>query len=276
VLIAISSVLVGLFVPASWRDDARKKAEEGAPDEEEDFDPMKRIKSREGWELVGSRFVAEWKMVWEDVLIGFTVAGLMAVLVPDSFWKAIFLSGAGEGSSFLVSLENALVAPFVAAATFIGSMGNIPLATVLAGSGVAFAGIMGFIYSDLMVPPLVRVNSKYYGARMALTIAGVMYVSIVATALILDAGFAAFGLTPESSRTIEHATRFAIDYTFWLNAGFVLVAAGLVRLSVLRSRRQDHGGGHDHGGGGITVKRAVVLSFVSILVIGVVLRIFGF
>jgi hypothetical protein len=57
--------------------------------------------------------------------------------------------------------ENALVAPFVAALTFIGSMGNIPLATALNSNGVLFAGIMGFIYSDLMVPPLVTINAKY-------------------------------------------------------------------------------------------------------------------
>ena len=42
-------------------------------------------------------------------------------------------------------------------------MGNIPLATVLNAGGVMFAGIMGFIYSDLMVPPLVHINAKYYG-----------------------------------------------------------------------------------------------------------------
>jgi uncharacterized protein len=57
-----------------------------------------------------------------------------------------------------------------------------PLATVLNTNGVLFAGIMGFIYSDLMVPPLVRVNAKYYGWKLALYIAGTMYVSIVLTA----------------------------------------------------------------------------------------------
>lgn len=60
---------------------------------------------------------------------------------------------------WLIALENAAVVPFVAAATFIGSMGNIPLATVLNANDVLFAGIMGFIYSDLMVPPLMRVKA---------------------------------------------------------------------------------------------------------------------
>jgi uncharacterized membrane protein YdjX (TVP38/TMEM64 family) len=76
----------------------------------------------------------------------------VAVLVPESFWTTLFLADAQQISDWLVTLENAMVAPFVAASTFIGSMGNIPLATVLNQNGVLFAGIMGFIYSDLMVP----------------------------------------------------------------------------------------------------------------------------
>jgi uncharacterized protein len=154
------------------------------------------------------------------------VAGLVAVLVPDSFWKAIFLAdlAAQHPLSFPVVLENALLAPFVAAATFIGSMGNIPLATVLNASGVLFAGIMGFIYSDLMVPPLVEINARYYGWRVALYIAAVMYVSIVLTAILLHYAFAMLGLTPESSRAVKDVAQFKIDYTFWMN----LVALGLM------------------------------------------------
>ena len=92
-------------------------------------------------------------MVWEEILIGFTIAGFVAVLVPTGVWESIFLIGArGELPDWLIALENAAIAPFVAAMTFIGSMGNIPIATVLNANGVLFAGIMGFIYSDLMVP----------------------------------------------------------------------------------------------------------------------------
>ena len=40
------------------------------------------MKSREGWQMVGHQFVMEWQMVWEEVLIGFTIAGFMAVFVP--------------------------------------------------------------------------------------------------------------------------------------------------------------------------------------------------
>lgn len=245
ILIAISSFLIRLTYPRQWVEQAREKVEQQAGAEQEDFDPWQRIKSADGWRRVACTFVDEWKMVWQDIVIGFTIAGFMAVLVPESFWKALFLAEhaqAGGATSVLVAVENALIAPFVAAATFIGSMGNIPLATVLNAGGVMFAGIMGFIYSDLMVPPLIHINAQYYGWRIALYIAGIMYISIVLTALILAAAFGAAGLTPESSRKVEDVTQFAIDYTFWLNLVFAAMAGAMIFVAH-RYRNRKPGGG---------------------------------
>ena len=165
---------------------------------------------------------------------------------------------------WVIVVENAMVAPFVAAATFIGSMGNIPLATVLNSHGVMFAGIMGFIYSDLMVPPLVMINARYYGWRIALYIAGTMFISIVLTALILHYTFQLLGITPESSRQLGEVTRFAIDYTFYLNLVFVAVAVVMAWLHL--GYKRQHGGGMDHemeGDG--PLKRAVAMTCLAIL-----------
>lgn len=193
ILIAISSVLIKLTYPKKWIKETRNKLEEEDSSMDDDFNWKERITSRKGWHLVGQKFVNDWKMAWEDILIGFTIAGFVAVMVPADFWSALFLADATNIPSWLVTLENAVIAPFVAGATFIGSMGNIPLATVLNENGVMFAGIMGFIYSDLMVPPLVHINAKYYGWKVALYIAGIMFVSIVATALILNSAFSFLG-----------------------------------------------------------------------------------
>ncbi|HBX66805.1 MAG TPA: permease, partial [Balneolaceae bacterium] len=221
ILIAISSVLIKFTYPKEWMQAARKKVEDEGGDIEEDFDWKQRIKSKEGWRLVGHKFVNDWKMAWEDILIGFTIAGFVAVLVPESFWSALFLADATHLPGWLVALENALIAPFVAASTFIGSMGNIPLATVLNDNGVLFAGIMGFIYSDLMVPPLVHINAKYYGWRVALYIAGIMFISIVITALLLNGLFGYLDIIPQSQKAVSEITQFKIDYTFWMNLVFV-------------------------------------------------------
>jgi hypothetical protein len=145
-------------------------------------------------------------------------------------------------------------------------MGNIPLATVLASNGVLFAGIMGFIYSDLMVPPLVAVNARYYGWRVALYIAGVMFVSIVVTALTLAGLVGVVGLTPESSRTVEDVVRFEIDYTFWLNLGMAGVAATFV---VLHRKHVAHRDASEmERGGGVSPKRIVALTCVGAVALG--------
>jgi uncharacterized membrane protein YraQ (UPF0718 family) len=247
-LIAISSVLIRLTYPESWLEAAREKVERETESEEEDFDWKQRIRSRYGWHLVGHKFVSDWKMVWEEITIGFTIAGFMAVFVPAAFWAAIFLTGQVDIlPDWFIAVENAVVAPFVAAATFIGSMGNIPLATVLNANGVLFAGLMGFIYSDLMVPPLVAINAKYYGWRVALYIAGIMFVSIVATALILHVGFGLLGITPESRRAVEDVVRFALDYTFWLNLLMVLVTVVMVYLHRQHLRQHEGTGGMTMG-----------------------------
>lgn len=233
ILIALSSTLIRLTYPKEWMEAARQKVEEDLDQEEDDFDWRERISSLDGWSRVGRNFVAEWQMVWQEILIGFTIAGFVAVFVPDSFWQTIFLADQAKENpgSFLIVLENAAVAPLVAASTFIGSMGNIPLATILDSGGVLFAGIMGFIYSDLMVPPLVKVNAKYYGWRVALYIAGIMYVSIVTTAIILHYGFLWTGLTPESSRQAADIVQFKIDYTFYLNIAAIGLVGGMLWLA---------------------------------------------
>ena len=267
-LITISSFLIRLTFPQDWVKQAREDLEE-ASDEEEDFDWKERTRSKMDWHLVGHKFVVEWKMVWEEIFIGFTIAGFVAVFVPDALWAKIFLlDAAGTVPEWLRVIENALVAPFVAALTFIGSMGNIPLATVLNANGVMFAGIMGFIYSDLMVPPLVAVNAKYYGWRLALYIAGIMFIAIVVTALTLHYAFALLGLTPESSRAVSDVAQFSIDYTFWMNLAFLGVSAGLIYLHN-RHLKEHVKGGMEHGGG-LTVKRVIVYLFIGIMVGGLV------
>jgi uncharacterized membrane protein YraQ (UPF0718 family) len=41
-----------------------------------------RVVSREGWQQVARKYFMEWAMVWKDVTVGFTVAGIIAAFVP--------------------------------------------------------------------------------------------------------------------------------------------------------------------------------------------------
>ena len=123
----------------------------------------------------------EWKMVWKDVTLGFTIAGIVAAFVPDSFFQTLFINS-GQGTThfgFLTILEHIIVGPIAAFLTFIGSMGNIPLAALLFGKGVSFAGVMAFIFSDLVVFPVLRINAKYYGWKMSLFILFLLFTSLI-------------------------------------------------------------------------------------------------
>ncbi len=220
VLIFITWVLVKWTYPEKLVKEAREHSEQENTGESVNW--KEKIRSREGWYEVGHQFMMNWKMVWKEIVIGFTLAGIVATFISNETWKSFFLVDYQDG--ILKLLENVLVGPLVAMLTFIGSMGNIPIATILASSGVAFAGIMAFIYSDLIVPPIIAVHKKYYGMKTALYIAGIFYGSIVVTALIMQVGFQQLGLLPKATREIMDESPFKIDYTFWLNLVFLVIA----------------------------------------------------
>jgi uncharacterized protein len=158
-LLLLMWILVRLTYPTRLVEQARERArqEEGQRGDEEIPDWQKLIQSTEGWRMVAMRYVMEWRMVWKDVLIGFTVAGIIAAFVPRSFFEALFVGSGSQDPAFWEVLLQAVVGPAAAFFTFIGSMGNIPLAAVLYSNGVSFAGIMAFIFSDLVVFPVLRI-----------------------------------------------------------------------------------------------------------------------
>ena len=229
-LIAIVWLLAKIFIPKSLIESAREHAKKAAEDSESSDPPdwKKLIKTREGWTKVSHRYGMEWGMVWKDVLFGFTVAGVIAAAVPPEFFQTLFVgSGTEDGAAWWQIALHALIGPVAAFFTFIGSMGNIPLAAVLFGSGVSFAGVMAFIFSDLVVFPVLRITAKYFGKKMAFAILGILLVALVSTALLLHAGFGLFGLLPDSSvasaSQTDPAERFSINYTLFLNAAFLLL-----------------------------------------------------
>ena len=231
-LILLMWIVVKLTLPRKLAESAREKAreaEESDPDEEiPDWKEL--IRSKDGWRRVANRYVMEWHMVWKDVTIGFTVAGIIAAFVPRSFFQALFIGFGETEPAFWEVLLQSLVGPIAAFFTFIGSMGNIPLAAVLYDNGVSFAGVMAFIFSDLVVLPVLRIQTQYYGWRMALYILGVFLVILVSSALLMHYGFAAFGMLPDAAaaQSVTDREFFAFDYTFILNVASITLSAAFL------------------------------------------------
>ncbi|GAB3654277.1 permease [Echinicola sediminis] len=226
-LIVCSWVLIRLIRPKKLIDKARKQLGESNEGKADKGSIKERMSSSENWVKVGKQYAMEWKMVWKDVTVGFTIAGIVSAFVPDSFFQTLFINtGQGsDGFGFLTLLEHVVVGPLAAFLTFIGSMGNIPLAALLFGKGVSFAGVMAFIFSDLVVFPVLRINAKYYGWKMSLFILFLLFTSLIVTSLLLHYGFILLDWLPESTgKSITEKQHFKIDYTFFLNLGFLAVS----------------------------------------------------
>ncbi len=226
-LILCSWLLVRLSQPEKLIEQAREHVQDDGDDASEDQDWKDKITSLAGWQAVARNYFMEWKMVWKDVAFGFTIAGVIAAFVPDAFYETLFIGSSQSGEAgFAAVLEHTVVGPVAAFCTFIGSMGNVPLAALLYSKGVSFAGIMAFLFSDLVVFPVLRINAKYYGWKMSLYILGLLFVSLVVTSLILHYGFKWAGFLPElSGIDIVSQDHFKLNYTFYINLGFVLVNA---------------------------------------------------
>ncbi len=238
-LILLMWLAVGLTSPARLIERARERARAAEGDVGDDELPDWRdlIASSEGWGRVARRYVMEWNMVWKDVTVGFTVAGIIAAFVPRSFFEGLFIGTGSADPALWHIAAQAVIGPVAAFFTFIGSMGNIPLAAVLYSNGVSFAGIMAFIFSDLVVFPVLRIQASYYGWRMAGYILAVFLVVLVATALTLHVGFEALGLLPDpgAARSVTDREFFALNYTFALNVVFV----GLSAVCLVWKARRD-------------------------------------
>lgn len=267
-LILIMWLVVRLTLSKKLEAHAREKASqaggahdhgEGGGEGEAPPSPMEKARSWPGWRQVASQYRMEWQMVWKDVTIGFTIAGIISAFVPAEFFQWLFIgSGSENGPSWWQLALHTVIGPVAAFFTFIGSMGNIPLAAVLFSSGVSFAGVMAFIFSDLVVLPMLRISASYFGWKMAAYILVVFLVCLVATALLLQAGFSLAGILPDPESAKAARTgpgeRFQLDYTLWLNAVFLLLSGAAAWLLLTGRGGSEHGGhgGHDHGGPSLT------------------------
>lgn len=228
-LILFMWLVVRLTRPRRLTEEARERAraQEGPGEDAGEIpDWREMIRRRAGWRMVAHRYVMEWSMVWKDVTVGFTVAGAVAAFVPRRFFEWLFVGSGSGDPGFLQLLQHALIGPVAAFFTFIGSMGNIPLAAVLFSNGVSFAGVMAFIFSDLVVLPVLRIQAKYYGWRFALYVLGVFLAVLVAATIVMHYGFRFAGLLPDPAAAASVTERdfFGIDYTLVLNLIFAAVS----------------------------------------------------
>jgi uncharacterized membrane protein YraQ (UPF0718 family) len=183
-----------------------------------------RLFSSRGFTATSHYFVMDWASVWTDIVGGLLIAGALAAWVPDTFWRAFFLTD----NPTLAAIEGPLVGPLVAILSFVCSVGNVPLAAVLWRGGISFGGVASFIFADLIVLPILDIYRKYYGGRVALYILATFYVTMAAAGYVVEILFGGLGLIPTQRNNVVFTEGPSLNYTTILNFAFLVLAAVLV------------------------------------------------
>jgi len=229
VMIALMALLLRAFVSPRLEAQAREHAQQADTGHQhhmagERMSWRQRLTSATGWSDVAHNFRGDWQMLYKEIAVGFLLAGFIAQL-GDGFFNGLFLKHTGGVPG---ALENVIVGPIIAMLSFVCSVGNVPLAAVLWSGGISFAGVLAFIFADLIVLPIIAIYRKYYGSSYTLRIVALMFVTMVAAALIVDGLFSALGLIPTGPRP-SRADIFgtiAVNYKLFLNVlGLVIFAA---------------------------------------------------
>jgi len=236
-MIVLMTLMLRLFVSPRLEREAREHAQQAdaghqhhAAGEQRSW--RRRLTSVSAWSDVAHNFRGDWQMLYKEIALGFLLAGFIAQLGND-FFNGLFLEGSGGA---LGAIENVIVGPLIAVLSFVCSVGNVPLAAVLWSGGISFAGVLAFLFADLIVLPIILIYRKYYGVRFTVRIVALMFLTMALAALAIDGLFSAAGLIPTGPRP-SRADVFgtlAVDYKLALN---LFATAVFVVLFWLTSRR---------------------------------------
>jgi uncharacterized membrane protein YraQ (UPF0718 family)/YHS domain-containing protein len=236
ILIVVMSVLLRLFVSKRLEEQAREHALQADTGHQHHsaaghMGIRERLTSVSAWSDVAHNFRNDWTMLYREIALGFLLAGFVGQL-DNSFFNALFITDAPAG---LRLIENAIVGPLIAVFSFVCSVGNIPLAAVLWSGGIGFAGVISFIFADLIVVPIVLIYRKYYGVPFTLRIVALMFVTMVLAALLVDGLFSAAGLIPHVRPTrADIFSQVKVDYKLFTNILGAVVFTALFALTMRR------------------------------------------
>jgi uncharacterized membrane protein YraQ (UPF0718 family) len=245
IMIVLLAVLFRIFVRRRLIETARGQAERGLAGSMEGHAAMdmsvtgegsfwRRLLSRCGFTSVAHVFVMEWAAILRDLVIGLLIAGAIGAWVPESFWRAFFVTD----HPVISALWGPIVGPVVAILSFVCSIGNVPLAAVLWNSGISFGGVAAFIFADLLILPILNIYRKYYGTRMTVVLLGTFYAAMVGAGYLVELLFGVAGLIPRQRSATVMAVGISWNYTTWLNIAFLILAAVLL-VRFLRTGGRD-------------------------------------
>ncbi|SUB67109.1 permease [Photobacterium damselae] len=176
-------------------------------------------------------FQMDLAMIGKEILIGVVVSSILIAVVPLEGWRTLFISNDAALPMWLHSFLDVVIGIFVAMIAYVCSVGNLLLAAALWHGGISFGGVIGFILSDVLTIPMMKVYQKYYGKRPAKWMVGLLFIAILFTGLCVDAIFHGFDInvTTEGLRAINQ-DGFGLNLTTILNCVFIPLSIWYYRL----------------------------------------------
>lgn len=242
VFIAVLWLTVRLTWPTEWAREAHARQDEDRDRlgqhqvaEAQGNTLREKLTSRRNWVSVADGFMANWRAIWWQLLLGFVLAGCMAVAVPHRWWQALQL---GHMHPIIRVMQDALLGAGVAMVSCIMSVGNLPLARLLHAEGLSLSGVFSFVFADLLALPLLLLYREHFGFRTAAYITAVLFVSALVAGIAVDFFALAVHLVPRVTAPpgLILETHGGWRYPTLMNAVAILVAGALVVVRV-RSRR---------------------------------------
>lgn len=184
--------------------------------------------ARRGWDVVASTAIDDVRMLRSELILGYLIAGFAAALIPPG-WLSAALHAVGDVPviGYVLLLAVGLL---IAIATFVCSMGNVPIARFLANAGIPLGANTTFIYGDLLILPLIAIYRKSFPPRITWTFVGLFTVGAMLAGAIMER---LIGSTPGGMSMGS----MAINDRFTLVANVVaLVAVVAVGIAAYRSR----------------------------------------
>jgi len=234
IMVAILALLFRAFLRGSLIDKARIQVAKGLRGSMEGHAGMdmslaggsllSRILSRRGFTAISHYFLMDWGAIYKDVVLGLLIAGALAAWVPEFVWKLFFFTDQPQ----LALVWGPLVGPLVSIASFVCSIGNVPLAAVLWNNGISFGGVISFIFADLLIIPILNIYRKYYGRAMTVFLVVTFYAAMAAAGLLVELLFGALGLIPAQRAALVAEPSLSLNYTTVLDVAFLGLAAALV------------------------------------------------
>ena len=259
-MVAILAVAFKYTLRARMVDAARAQAEKGVRGRMEGHGDMdmslsggpflSRLFSGRALTAISHYFYMDIVSLWQDLVLGFLIAGALAAWVPNSLWQSLFVTS----HPAISAVWGPIIGPVIAMLSFVCSVGNVPLAVVLWNGGISFGGVVSFIFADLIVLPILNIYRKYYGIKMSLFLLASFYVTMVAAGYVIELLFGVLGLVPDERNAKVVEASVTLNYTTVLNIIF-LILAGVLVVRFLRTggpamlRMMNAPAGHSHDGG---------------------------